>query len=169
MLIAGLCATAAPSFATDLGMTPSHVFGLWTNINNCLVAGSELVVADPAWRKELEAMTPQTFEGKKPSDVLQKVAEFRGKLDRMRKAEGLDATAVYGTGDGKITPTVVFLNSGHVLNGLVDWAIHSSGPEFLVSPFYTRQQFDGKTPSHVFGLVDLANRRLDAILAKSNG
>ena len=153
----------------ELGMTPSHVFGLWTNINACLLAVAGLHAQDTAWQGQLSAMTPQKFEDKKPSDVLDRVAEFRSKLDRLREAAGLDLTKKLDSGDGQVTPSVVFLNSGHVLNGLVDWSIRNSGPDFLVSRFYDRHAFDDKTPSDVFGLVDMANRRIDSILTKRGG
>lgn len=57
------------------------------------------------------------------------------------------------------------LSSGHVLDGLVRWVIHHSDRDQLVMRFYAHYDFRDKTPGDVFGLVELANRRLDRILA----
>lgn len=168
MALSTALSTGAAS-ALELGMTPSHVFGLWTNINNCLLASAQVVADDTAWQRRLDSMSPAKFDGKKPADVLARMAEFRDKLDRLRQAEGLEPTKTNDKTDGEITPSDVFLNSGHVLNALVDWTIRNSGPDLLVSQFYSRQEFSGKTPSDVFGLLDLADRRLDALLAKHSG
>ncbi len=150
----------------ELGLTPGQVFSLWTNINDCLVASASAVSDDGNWRRRLAAMKPRAFAGKVPADVLERLGAFRAKLDRMRRTAGLAPTARLGAADGAITPSVVFLNSGQVLNGLVEWLIGQTGPEQLVSRFYTRHGFKGKTPSDVFGQVDLADRRLGAILAR---
>jgi len=158
---------AAP--AATFGMTPNHVVGLWTNINDCLVAVADRLAADDGLRAEVDAMQPARFQGKKPADVLAKVAEFRTKLDELRASSGLGATRIYGTKGENITPSHVFLNSGYVLNSLVSWVIANTGPEQLVSPFYKRYEFSGKTPSDAFSMVDLANRRLGAILARTAG
>jgi hypothetical protein len=42
--------------------------------------------------------------------------------------------------------------------------IVQTDPEQAVSQFYTQQYFSGKTPSDVFALVEIANRRMDLML-----
>ena len=151
--------------AQELGLTPSHVYGLWTNINNALVAvadassGGGQVLAE-----SLNAATPNNFENKKPSHVLERAIEFRAKLDRMLAAENLKPTKRYENIGGSVTPSVVFLNSGHLLDSVVLWIVANSSREQMINPFYTLHAFSGKTPSDVFSLVDLANRRIDKIL-----
>ena len=154
----------ATDSAENLGMTSSHVFSLWTNIN-------EAVAQAAAWRgmtgltEEIQAMQPHAFSDKAPAHVLENVHDFRRKLDRLRAEAGLGATKVYGNGNGVIEPSVVFLNSGHVLSAMVDWLSRIDGQRCDESHFFRRRKVAGKTPSDVFGLVDLAHRRIDRILA----
>ncbi len=154
--------------AVELGLTPSNVFSLWTNVNNALIAVAGASSRSAGWTKGVETTARVGFEGKNPGDVLERVAAFRDKLDRLRRTSGLSATRRYREDSGTVTPSVVFLNSGYVLDSVVEWLIESTGREQLVSPFYTRHDFSAKTPNDVFGLVDLANRRIDIILVNSN-
>lgn len=113
------------------------------------------------------AMRPKSFAGKVPADVLERARAAREKLDSLRRNSGLEQTVLIDSNEGRITPSDVYLNSGHVLDGLVGWLIHGTGPELLASRFYVRHKYSGKTPSDVFGLVDLANRRLEMILDRA--
>ncbi len=166
-VLLGLTATPGAASAVELGLTPSQVFGLWTNINDGLLASARVISGDSAWHDSLSAMRAQNFNGKKPAEVLDQVVKFRVKLDRLRQKSGLKPAKQFGDGDGKVTPSVVFLNSGHVLDGLADWLIRNTGPEQLIGPLYARLDINGKTPSDAFGLVELANRRLDQLLSKT--
>lgn len=166
-LVALTLAPAKP-FAQELGLTPSNVVSLWTNINDCLVASSRAVLEDGGLESRLEAMRATAFPGKKPKDVLRQVTQFRAKLDRLRQSAELSRTTRYGTGDGKVTPSIVFLNSGHVLDGVVDWFIRKTGPDQLAARFYTLHAISGKKPSDAYSMVELANRRLNLILGKLN-
>lgn len=151
----------------ELGLTPSHVFGLWTNINNNLIASSRVVSGDTALPAALGAMKAKKFSGKNPADVLGQLVIYREKLDQLLLAQNLPQTRKV-IHDGDITtPSDVYLNSGHVLNAQVRWLIVNTGPEQAVSHFYTRHRFTGKTPSDVFAMVDLANRRMDRLLRES--
>lgn len=164
-VVAGTSIVPANGFAQELGLSPSHVVSLWTNINNALVTTARITSDTAVSHESLARMSPQVFSDKKPADVLEAVVAFRGKLDRLRRKSGLKATGQYGEGEGRVTPSVVFLNSGLVLDGLVYWVVKNTGPDQLVSGFYTRHDLSGKTPSDAFGQVDLANRRIDKILA----
>lgn len=165
VVLLGLLAYPSSPRALDLGLTPSHVYSLWTNINESLVASSRVVSGDTAMRASLKAMKPMKFSGKSPADVLGQLAGYRKKLDRLLRARNLPmAKRVVSDGEA-ITPSDVYLNSGHVLNAQVRWLIVETGPEQTVSQFYTRHGFSGKTPSDVFALVDLATRRMDRLLS----
>ena len=164
--LAGLATAPGSAHALDLGLTPSHVFSLWTNINNGLIAATR-IVSDDALTETVAAMRPKSFAGKVPGDVLERARAVRDKLDSLRRDLGLKKTVLFDSNDGRITPSDVYLNSGHVLDGLVGWLIHGTGPELLASRFYVRHKFSSKTPSDVFGLVDLANRRLETILHRA--
>lgn len=160
----GLAIVPGSGHAVELGLTPSHVFSLWTNINTALVTTGSAVTGDDDVSRRLAGMSPAAFHDKTPGNVLEQVAAFRDKLDRLKAASGLNATQVYRDPEGgEVTPSVVFLNSGHVLDSLVLLLIHSDSKR-LVGGFYARHEISGKTPSNVFGLVDLANRRMDALM-----
>ena len=151
--------------ARELGLTPSHVFGLWTNINAALVSVADASSGGQNLDDSLTSTKPDRFENKKPADVLARAIEFRAKLDRLLAEHGMAPTKRYPRGAGRVTPSVVFLNSGLLLDAVVGWIIADTAKRQLVSPFYAHHAFSGKTPSDVFGMVDLANRRIDRILA----
>lgn len=151
------------SRAIDLGLTPNHVYSLWTNINECLIATSRGTSGGAVLQATLRAMKPRIFSGKSPADVLAQLAEYRAKLDRLLLARNL-SRAKRVAPDGVVTPSDVYLNSGKILDAQMRWMILLTGKEYTVSQFYKRHGFSGKTPSDVFALVDLANRRMDRLL-----
>jgi hypothetical protein len=160
VLAVALC--SARSEAADLGLTPSHIVSLWTNINSTLLTAAE-IVRGPEGRTALEAMTAKNFPGKSPRDVQDKVVEFRTKLDTIVTSMGLDPTTTYADPHGgDVTPSVVFMNSGYVLDSMVRAIIGLDGQR-LVSGFYTRHDLSGLSPGDAYAQVDLANRRLDVI------
>lgn len=164
----GVLAFPASPRALDLGLTPSHVYSLWANINESLIAATRTVSSDTNRRNALTALKPNQYSGKKPADVFVQVGIYREKLNRLLLVQNLPLAKQVGQVDGTITPSNVFLNSGHVLNAQVRWLIVMTGKEQTVSQFYERHEFSGKTPSDVYGLVDLANRRMDMLLGHAN-
>lgn len=155
---------AAPGArAVDLG-TPDYPFALWTQVNESLLVISDLTAPGSGLRERLVDMGPNKFQGKTPADVFGAVRGVRTKLDAWRQRYDLPAAKSYVPRDGVITPIVVFMDSGFVLDGLVDWIARTAGPEQKVGQFFDHIQFSGKKPSDVFGLVDLAGRRLDLII-----
>ena len=166
LIVGFLCVLIYPSSprALDLGLTPSHVYSLWTNINDSLVASSRVLSGDAALLASLSAMKARKFSGKKPADVLNHLIKYREKLNKLLTAKKLPLTKRAETVAGAVTPSYVYLNSGHVLNAQIRWLIVETGPEQTVSQFYTRHGFSGKTPSDVFALVQLAIRRMDLLL-----
>lgn len=163
-VVLGLLASPPSLRALDLGLTPSHVFSLWTHINHNLIESSRLVSGDAGFQVTLKAMKPLDFSGKNPADVLEQLIVYRAKLNRLLRAQNLPDTKQETADGDAITPSDVYLNSGHVLNAQVRWMIVQTGPEQAISQFYTQQYFSGKTPSDVFALVEIANRRMDLML-----
>ena len=155
--------------AAELGLTPGNVLGLWTNINSTIpviakISGKDQLVA------QLAAMRPRRFSGKKPSDVSKQLVKFRTMLNRLRANSGLPPVkARKRDKTGKITPSDVFFNSGRVLDGMVGLIIKKTNADQLVSGYYKLYDFSGKTPSDVYGMLDLANRRLALIVGSSAG
>lgn len=155
--------------AVELGLTPSNVCSLWTNINNALVTTGSALPNGTDISGDLKTMTAKAFPGKKPGDVLNQVIQFREKLDRLRAKSKLKATPIYKDPQGgTVTPSVVFVNSGHVLDSVV-LLLNRYNKHQLISGFYTRHDISGKKPSDAYSLVELANRRLGVIVTKAGG
>jgi hypothetical protein len=167
-LLAGFSFSPQKSYAVEFGLTPSDVVMLWMNTNNALVRIAEIAPGGGAGLSgQVKALTPEIFSNKKPSDVLGQVTTFRSKLDALRKRIGLSATGQYGNGDGKVTPSVVYLNTGFVLDATAEWIIKSSNNSVSAGAFYFPHKVKGKKPSDAFALVELATRRIDLIMART--
>jgi hypothetical protein len=156
------------SRAVEFGLTPSNVVMLWANTNNALVRIAEMAPGGGAGlSRQVKALTPEYFQNKKPSEVLGQVAVFREKLDALRKRTGLPLTGKFNNPDGKITPSVVFLNTGFVLDSAAEWIIKSSNNKVSAGEFYIPYAIKGKTPSDAFAMAELATRRIDMILSNT--
>lgn len=170
VVLAGVTLFPARGMAIDLGLTPTQVFSIWTGINESLLVIARAVSDDATWHRELSGIRPRTFQDKFPADVLEQLAAYRAKLDRLRRGAGLKPIRIFVGDDRPVTPTVVYLNSGLVLNGQVEWLIRNSSRRQLVSQFYPnyyRADSGERTPSQVYALVKLANRRLARILTRA--
>lgn len=168
LLAVGGIGIAQSTRALELGLTPSHVYATWNNVNDALVAIAQTMPDGKVWQTEFAAMAARRFNGKKPGDVLEQVTGFKAKFGKEQSKIKAAANWWIGQKIEEVTPTEVFLNSYHVLAGVVSHLIELSDRRQLVSQFFVRRKFTGKTPSDVFGLVDLAQRRLDLILAKQS-
>jgi len=161
-IVAILAVLGARAQAADLGLTPGHVVSLWKNINNALLTAAD-ILQGPEGRTALEAMKEESFSDKTPADVQDKVVEFRTKLDKATASMGLNPTTTYkDPRGGAVTPSVVFMNSGYVLDSMVLTLIYLDGQR-LVSGYYASHDFSGKGPSDAYAQVELANRRLKAL------
>lgn len=155
---------ANPANAVELGLTPSHVFATWMNINETLIALGSTRDDSGVLSDSLSAMTATQFTGKKPGEVLNQLNVFRAKLDQLSAMQGQKATPIFkDPAGGTVTPSVVFMNSGHVLDSTV-LLLASIDEEHKIAGFFTRYEVSGKTPDGPYSLVDLANRRIDALL-----
>ncbi|MBT4710313.1 MAG: hypothetical protein HOB82_02145 [Alphaproteobacteria bacterium] len=157
----------ASANALELNLTPNHVLSIWTNINDALVAVGGSIAATPPSARDLQnanRMSAVVFADKTPGDVLGQLTVIRARLDAIAVARNLDISRVYVDPDGAaVTPSVVFLNSGHVLDTLVR-ILNDADPDLLAGGFYAKTAYEDKTPSDVFGLIDLVSRRLDLLL-----
>lgn len=164
----------APSKALslELGLTPSHVYSLWSNINRSLLIYAKIVNIEPEKVKRIENMQPRHFEGKKPADVYAMATKVQNGLKGqihwstetpqwLIEYQKAGKTAV--PENDELTPSAVFLISMQLLNGIVAVVVDNTGWEVPVSDLYTSDVPSGKVPSDVFGLVDLALRRIELI------
>ncbi|MCW9033123.1 MAG: hypothetical protein OQJ97_02810 [Rhodospirillales bacterium] len=161
---------SSPSQAIELGLTPSDVYGLWTNVNSALISFSKQQNIDKQQR--ITALPLKTFNNKKPKDVLARVAKFRTKLIELPfstkgRTEGLltkELSFLLRDSQALVTPSLVFLHSGQVLVETVTVLSHNSHGKSPIGSFFIFEKFREKTPSNVYGQVDLAHRRLELIL-----
>jgi len=166
-----LCSTG-PGQALELGLTPSHVYGLWLNINSVFYEIQRQSTPQDDLLNNINAVRPVTFKDKKPANVFVRARAIQA---RLIKLYGLsppppppswieDYQVLEGkTVGGEITPSQVFLLSTQILNALVEKYVDLTDGGLPVSQFYRDKQISGKVPSDVFGLVDLLGRRLELI------
>jgi hypothetical protein len=181
-VLAGLIAlflvmTPVKSRSLELGLAPSHVYSLWQNINRALLVYSKVVPGSTGKTAELTAMQPAVFKGKIPSDVYILATTVSKQLaGHVTLPSGVpDWLIDYERGDlmetsreEVITPSAVFILSMQLLNGIVDVVVENTDKEQQVSDFFAPNTETDKTPSDVYGLVDLALRRINLLLDLKN-
>lgn len=150
-----------PSKASDLGMTPSHVFGLWTSINAVLIKLADVDTSDQNLPSKMTDLRAQSVDNKKPADVLEKVGNFRENINELLRHGGIAPIEQHENASvGDITPSDVYLNSGNILDGLVYLLLSKTDSSTLISHYFNANKFTGKTPNDVYALVQLSNQRL---------
>jgi hypothetical protein len=187
-LAAAISAAPAPAAAVDMGLTPNEAYGLCANINQALLAVPHYTSGGKVLSSRVAGTKAREFGEKKPVDVFDYVINFTRKLCRLRRSGYLgeiifveerklakrittwgsaghlgEIVFVESRGE-KITPTDVFLNSGLVLDGVVEWIAKNSPSKHLINPLYGYETYRNKKPGDVYSLVDLAHRRIDLIL-----
>ena len=106
-------------------------------------------------------------DGKIPGDVLTQTDEFRDVLEKLLGQLKLAKVQVYKDPLGrKVTPGVIYVNAGYIMDSII-LALHTASPsqDKPLGDLYDVPTATGKTPSEVFGLVSLATRRLQLIMA----
>lgn len=169
-----LIAAPGKGRSLELGLTPSHVYSLWLNINRSLVIFAKLAPVGEAEFQKIKDMQPAAFKGKKPADVYALAEQVQEKLrgyipwvsEVPKWLVEYEKVSPNGVSEkAEITPSAVFLISMKLLNGLVNMVIDNTGWEQPVRDLYVPVIHPGKEPSDVYGLVDLALRRIELILA----
>ena len=175
-LIAG-ASTPGAAKTVELGLTPTPVYGLWTNINKALIAYAGIRSSDKDWLNQLTLMKPEKFSGKVPSNVLGMVKQFAARMDELdtnRTGQWTDMLLnrdlpnLLASDQNQVTPSMVYLHSGQVLVNVAEIVLKASPTSTEISPFFQERNFTGKSPNDVYGLVDLGLRRLDEILIRQN-
>ncbi|NQV84730.1 MAG: hypothetical protein HQ494_13030 [Rhodospirillales bacterium] len=173
LLLITTLAAPGSARAVELGLTPSPVFGLWTNINKALIVYARARSTNEDWLNQLAQMTPEKFSGKDSATVLEMVKTFAARLNELDvrrpdkttdKLLGSDLQHLLANDQGRVTPSMVYLHSGQVLINVAEDILRASSVPVEVSPFFEERNVADKTPSDVFGLIDLGLRRLVKIL-----
>lgn len=155
--------------ATDIGLTPNHVFGLWQNINQATLSLASQYSDDAGWLVKLESEQTRNFSGKSSADVLQLLGQYTERLERLKKGRQLAASKhLAPSSDDNISPSVVFLYSGKVLDSLIETLLVQQDRNALISPYFTLHKHNNKSSSEVYALVDLAHRRIGKIMATAS-
>ena len=160
--------------ALDLGFAPGDCSALWLNINRGIITYAGILSDDRIWLSEIERMVPGNFQGKTYSDVLTLVAAADGKLIELpivgahSENRGLFAgDAISAFADrGAVTPTTLFLGSAPILVEVAGAVTAASGGRIPVSALFARSELQRPSKANLYGLVDLAIRRLEAIIAR---
>lgn len=161
-------ATTVPAKAAwipKLGqIKPSGPFRLWTAINKVLPQYASLK-GGKGLKSQVEGVPAEKFEGMSPGDVMAQTAEFRAMLKTLRAPLKLAKIKTYEDPLGrKVTPAIVFINAGHILDAVVQTFYVSSNKSYTaLGEFYQVPFVAGKKSDDVFALVYLATRRLRLI------
>lgn len=178
-LLMTLCYLPTTASAVEKGLTPSHVYGLWTNINSAtLTLAAQYNKGDSEWLNKVHNQQAAEFSDKTSDDVLQQVRAYQAKLNSLRaqRSHAAKSQAASKSNDKstdqqaavEITSSMVFLDTGELLDSLVGTILTELAADELISPYFKTQSFSGKTSSDVYGLVEMANRRLDQIVNKAS-
>jgi hypothetical protein len=91
--------------------------------------------------------------GKKPSDAVKMVYAARKQVNILRKQRGLKPVKRYSREDGMVTPAIVFINTGFVLDGLAEIATKFDSKK-SAGDLYDVKIYKNKTPSDVYASAD---------------
>jgi len=164
--------TSQPVQAVELGLKPSDVFALWTNINRMVLDLGRFNLADDIAIEALQNMEINRQRNKTPSDVLGKVADFTALIEPLHihfrgesDANLLERQIVFLVRHNKTetTPSIVFMRSSDIMVNMAHILAAYSDHEPLISPYFMLEDFYDKTPSDVYALVELATHRLEYV------
>ena len=169
LAVSGKTAYAQQTVLSEI--TPSQPYAIWININDILLDYAEISSTPADVLEEMKWIEPDIFTGKKPKDVFLKVDAFGKMYSDFYGVEytshGDDAESlaertvgVLRIGDEDISPGMVFIKSVVVLDAISQNYIKMSFGNKLLSPYYEIKHYENIKPDDVYGLVDMAYRRL---------
>jgi len=161
--------TAKPVQALELGLTPSHVYGLWLNINNVYIQLQKEKGITDEKLKHLQKMEPNNFKGKEPSDVLERSRQIQESLITLFSLKAVKPTPDWvihfqdiegANQQTSVTPSEVYILASWILNNMVEQYAETTHGAKPISSFYKEHSYTNMMPSDVFALVDLFSRRM---------
>jgi hypothetical protein len=172
-----LVPVSQPAQAIELGLTPSDVFGLWSNINRIVVDYGKSHLSDHTAIRNLVKIQGEHFSDKTPSDVLGRVNQFSQIATPLSPATHgkdesllLEEKIVFLIRHNKTetTPSVVYMRSIDVLIALAQTLLLPANKLPSISSYFVDREYKDKTPSDVYGLVILATNRLEFIIRQNS-
>ena len=162
-----------PAQAIELGLTPSDVFGLWSNINQVVVDYGKSHLTDRTAIQDLMKIESGQFSDKTPSDVLGRVNQFnqiatplypatQGKGESLHLEEKI--VFLIRHNKTETTPSMVYMRSTGVLIAFAQTLFLPDNKLPPISRYFIDREHKDKTPSDVYGLVILATKRLEFII-----
>lgn len=152
------------SYERHGNITPSQVVSLWININETI----PLLAKDAMVEHKLRKLKPEKFTEKTPDNVYLLLGAFREKLNQYREQNNLEAVKVYkGVVDSiDVTPAIVYVNSGHILDSIMDLLWYLKPKEQSYRTNYKKHFVEEKTPNDSYSLIELSNRIIDKIMQR---
>lgn len=142
-------------------VTPTQVYTLSTRLNMALLTASP--IRSSGSFPQIKSMEPVMVTGKTPVDVFLRTQRICDLIDQLLHDVGMSAMVRVTPEGSSAIPAEVYLSIANCLDALNKWAIHQEQGRTTRSP-YQKLDFTDKTPSDVYGLVDLAVRRLELFL-----
>ncbi|MBF0384051.1 MAG: hypothetical protein HQL69_23810, partial [Magnetococcales bacterium] len=108
---------------------------------------------------------PVKVTGKNPDDVFKLFNKLADRLDILASNSGISKVSRIQIEKEKAIPAEVYIMNGNLLDAMVR-IVKSSRPNMVLGDLYkTNNVTTTKTPSDVFGLGELALRKVNIILA----
>jgi hypothetical protein len=168
LMLIVLCLFSFNLKAQELGLTPGHVYGLWNNINSATLKLASQYSNDSVWLTQLGKQKIKKHTDKTPADVLNLASVYQQNLSRLNQLRDLKVLSPIALDDEqKVTSSVVYINTGYLLDSLVGSLLVELAADDLISPYFSLEHFAGKSSSDVYSLVELANSRIDKIVRKA--
>ncbi|WP_255555417.1 hypothetical protein [Enterovibrio paralichthyis] len=146
-------------------LTPTQVFALMKNMDAMvmLYANRE--------KPELARTLPRRInfvEGYAPEEVFVALNSLADHIDALAKKGGVEPVRRVTRESDKAIPAEVFLLAGACLDTMAA-TMYKSDPSTPLGDFYSnRSSSRAKTPSHVYALVDLLDRKLTILLGEDD-
>lgn len=153
-----------PQAAADDGsISVNDLYGLAARCNEAILQLAP-VRQSPDFPR-LKSLQPARSSGKTPEHIAHRLQRMCDLVNRLRIEEGLEPVA---TSRGELKAAAarhVYLSAGQCLDGLIS-LLAATDPNQSLGRFYQRTDYQGRTVDEVYGLIDLAVRRLEITLGE---
>ncbi len=113
----------------------------------------------------LKSLQTVPSSGRTPGDIALRLQRMCGLVNRLRIKEGLVPIATSGAEPKAIAVRQVYQSAGQCLDGLIG-LIAATDPKQSLGRYYQRTEQQAKTADELYGVIDLAVRRLEVALGE---